>query len=135
LPHSAHLPVPQPKSSLEIDGIGEQTAKSLIAYFQESRTLEILQKLEQQGVSPAQKSKAQNGPLAGKCFLFTGGLESLSRNEAKKRVKEMGGEIATSVSTKLTHVVIGSKPGSKLEKARQLGKEIISEHDFLALLE
>jgi DNA ligase (NAD+) len=120
---------------LEIDGIGEQTANSLIAYFQEPRTREILQKLEERGVSPAQKGREQNGPLAGKCFLFTGGLESLSRSEAKKRVKEMGGEIATSVTTKLTHVVIGSKPGSKLEKARQLGKEVISEHDFLAMLE
>ncbi len=119
---------------LEIDGIGEQTANSLVAYFQEPRTIEILQKLEQQGVSPAQTGEVHNGLLAGKCFLFTGGLDALSRNEAKKLVKENGGEIATSVNAKLTHVVIGSKPGSKLEKARQLGKEIISEHDFLTLL-
>jgi DNA ligase (NAD+) len=120
---------------IEIDGIGEQTANSLVAYFQEPRTIEILQKLEQQGVSPASPQTAHNGSLAGKCFLFTGGLESLSRNETKKRIKENGGEIATSVTSKLTHVVLGNKPGSKLEKARQMGKTIINEQEFLELLE
>lgn len=119
---------------LEIDGIGEQTAGSLVAYFQEPRTREILQQLEQRGVSPATADNAPQGILTGKSFLFTGGLESLSRSEAKKRVKENGGEIATSVTAKLTHVVVGSKPGSKLEKARQLGKIILSEEEFLQLI-
>ena len=68
-------------------------------------------------------------------ILFTGGLETLSRSEAKRRVKENGGEIVTSVSGKLTHVVVGDKPGSKLEQARKLDKTIISEKDFLELLE
>ena len=77
----------------------------------------------------------QDGPLTGKRFLFTGSLETLSRSEAKKRVKENGGEIATSMNAKVTHVVAGSKPGSKLEKARQQGKEILSEENFLKLLE
>lgn len=119
---------------LEIDGIGEQTAKSLVSYFQESRTKEILQRLDKHGVSPSGPERKEGGTLSGKRFLFTGSLESLSRSEAKKLVKENGGEIATSVNAKLTHVVVGSKPGSKLEKARQLEKEILSEKDFLALL-
>ena len=120
---------------LEIDGIGEQTARSLVSYFREPRTIEILQKLEQLGISPSKSINDPDGLLAGKRFLFTGGLESLSRSEAKKRVKEKGGEIATTVNAKLTHVVAGNKPGSKLEKARQLGKEIMSEQEFLALFE
>lgn len=119
---------------LEIDGIGEQTAHSLYEYFREPRTTELLLRLDDLGVSPARKAISAGGSLQGKSFLFTGSLLSLSRNEAKARVKEHGGEIATTVSTKLSHVVAGDNPGSKLEKARRLGKQILDEEGFLALL-
>jgi DNA ligase (NAD+) len=119
---------------LHIDGIGTRTAQSLSSYFSDSRTREILKRLDQQGVSPAAPRISTTGHLSGMSFLFTGSLETLSRSEAKKRVKEYGGEVATSVNKKLTHVVVGDKPGSKLQKAEQLGKIILSEEAFLTLL-
>lgn len=122
------------KELLEIDGIGEQTAKSLTTYFSDPRTLEILDKLEQYGITPVQQQTSE-GPLAGMTFLFTGSMELLSRNEAKKLVKDNGGQIATSVTRTLTHVVAGAKAGSKLKKALELDKRVLSEKDFLALLQ
>lgn len=118
---------------LEIDGIGGQTAHSLYEYFREPRTTELLLRLEDLGVSPARKD-ISGGGLQGKSFLFTGSLHSLSRNEAKARVKEHGGEIATTVNAKVSYVVAGDNPGAKLEKARKLGKEIVDEEGFLDLL-
>jgi len=120
---------------LDIDGIGEQTATSLADYFNDPRTQELLQKLEETGVSPECQPVEDSGKLTGMSFLFTGSLEDLSRNEAKKRVIEYGGEITTSVNKKLTHVVVGSKPGSKLKKAIDQNKEILSEAEFLDLLQ
>jgi len=119
---------------LQIEGIGEQTAKSLVDYFSDPRTREILARLEELGVSPQQQQPVKEGRLCGMIFLFTGSLESLSRNEAKKLVKENGGEIATSVNKKLTHVVVGAKAGSKSNKARDLGKTILTEQEFIELI-
>ncbi len=129
------LAAAQKEDLLEIDGIGSRTAESLVTYFGDPRTREILGRLEEQGVSPARSAPDSTGTLSGMRILFTGGLEKLSRSEAKKLVKENGGEIATSVSAKLTHIVVGEKPGSKLEQARKLGKAIINEKEFLELLD
>lgn len=120
---------------LEIDGIGEQTAGSLTKYFNDPRTRQLLDNLQQSGVAPKRKDVADAaGPLDGKVILFTGSLESISRNEGKKLVKDHGGEIATSVNKKLTHVVAGNNPGSKLKKAQEMNKTILSEQQFLALI-
>jgi len=118
-----------------IDGIGHRTATSLAGYFADDRTRDILQRLEQAGVEPDARTPPAGGSLAGMSFLFTGSLETLSRSEAKKLVKENGGEVATSVSKKLSHVVAGAKAGSKLDRARQLGKIILAEKEFLELLD
>lgn len=71
--------------------------------------------------------------MAGMSFLFTGSLQTLSRSEAKKLVKDNGGTIATSVTKKTTHVVVGENPGSKLTKAMDQGKIIMTEQEFLTL--
>ena len=67
-------------------------------------------------------------------FLFTGSLDAMSRDEAKVRVKEMGGKVASQISRKVTHVVAGDKPGSKLKKARELGLKILTENNFTQLV-
>lgn len=121
---------------VEIESIGEQAAKSLVVYFQDEKVKEMLQRLQQAGVQILKKQQDTNEELAltGEVILFTGSLKQLSRNEAKKIVKEHGGQIATSVTKKTTLVVAGEKAGSKRKKAEELGKKIISEEDFLSML-
>ncbi len=119
---------------LEIDGIGEQAAESIHDYFSDPDVQQMLERLKQAGMTIKKVDTNQEGlPLTGMTFLFTGGLKSLSRNEAKKLVKEQGGSMATTVTKKLTHVVAGEKAGSKLKKAREQKKTILTEEQFLAL--
>ena len=120
---------------LEIDGIGEQAASSIVAYFSDPATLDMLARLQRLGVEPAVRTIAAEAlPLSGCTFLFTGTLKTLSRDEAKMLVKSNGGQIAATVSSALTHLVAGEKAGSKLKKAAELGKIIISEEKFLEML-
>jgi DNA ligase (NAD+) len=72
--------------------------------------------------------------LAGKTFVFTGGLERLTRDAASQLVEELGGTVSSTVSRKTSYVVAGRDPGSKLDQAKQLGVSILSEEDFTALL-
>ncbi|MEE4314820.1 MAG: BRCT domain-containing protein, partial [Desulfofustis sp.] len=119
----------------DIDGIGEQAADSLIAYFTTEQVSEMLELLTDQGVHPAAAESGQEEmPLAGQVFVFTGGLEKLSRDEAKQLVKDRGGQIASTVTKTVTHVVAGEKAGSKLRKAEEMGKTILTEEQFLALI-
>jgi DNA ligase (NAD+) len=120
---------------LDIEGIGPQTAQSIEEYFHDPGVRKMLARLMDFGftiVSPPQ-SPGEN-PFAGWIFLFTGSLAAMSRDEAKLRVKERGGKVASQVSRKITHVVVGDKPGSKLKKARELGLKILTEKDFADLL-
>jgi len=120
---------------LEIEGIGEQAAASIIDFFGSRRGRELLQRLEAIGVEPVPTAvDTSSQPLAGHVILFTGSLQSMSRDEAKKLVREHGGQIATSVTQKTTHIVAGDKPGSKIRKAEELGKQILSEEQFLSLI-
>ena len=120
---------------LEIEGIGEQAAASIIDFFGSRRGRELLQRFEDIGVEPLPPVvDTGSQPLAGHVVLFTGSLQSMSRDEAKKLVREHGGQIATSVTQKTTHIVAGDKPGSKIKKAEELGKQILSEDQFLALI-
>lgn len=121
---------------IEIESIGDQAAKSLVAYFQDEKARAMLNRMKQAGVAvkEAAREHTDNLKLNGEIILFTGSLKQLSRNEAKKIVKEHGGQIATTVTKKTTMVVAGEKAGSKLKKAEELKKQIISEEDFLARL-
>jgi DNA ligase (NAD+) len=85
--------------------------------------------------SISSKKNKDESPFAGFVFLFTGSLDAMSRDEAKVRVKENGGKVASQINQKVTHVIVGKKPGSKLKKAQGLGLEILTEKDFAKLLE
>ncbi|MBU0730322.1 MAG: NAD-dependent DNA ligase LigA [Proteobacteria bacterium] len=120
----------------EIEGVGEQIASSLAGYFTDTTNREMIAKLFNHGLilnSPNIFLK-QNLPLSGKVFLFTGSLNSFSRSEAKARVKSLGGQIASSINKKVTHVVAGEKPGSKIQKAQDLNLTIIDENEFLSYI-
>jgi DNA ligase (NAD+) len=121
---------------LHIEGIGEQVATSLLDYFQDPAVQEMLARLEALRVRPQEEKQeaGRGGVLAGSVFLFTGGLARLSRHEAKARIKELGGQVASGISRKVTHVVLGENPGSKLSKARELGVPVITEDEFLQLI-
>jgi len=118
----------------EIEGVGSQVAVSLVEFFNNPRNREILTKLEDSGLK-IKTPHDDDLPLRGKVFLFTGALPSFSRSEAKNRVKNLGGQVASSISRKVTHVVAGEKAGGKLAKARDLGLEIITEDDFKTMVE
>jgi DNA ligase (NAD+) len=118
------------------EGIGPQVAASLVAFFSNDNNRQILARLAQAGLKFQERpAVAANLPLAGKVFLFTGGLAGLSRSEAKNRVKGLGGQVASAISRKVTHVVAGEKAGGKLAQANDLGLVIISEEEFKSMLE
>ncbi|HDH99375.1 MAG TPA: NAD-dependent DNA ligase LigA, partial [Firmicutes bacterium] len=78
--------------------------------------------------------KEAAGPLSGKKFVFTGTLSSMTRSEAEELVRKLGGEASSSVSRRTDYVVVGENPGSKLERARQLGVKTITEEEFLRMV-
>lgn len=120
---------------LEVAGIGPQVAASLADFFGDPTARQMLTTLQDLGLTIAVATASRHGlPLAGTIFLFTGSLSHFSRSEAKARVKELGGQVASAMSSKVTHLVCGDKPGSKLAKARELGIRILDEQEFERLL-
>jgi len=121
------------KQLLQIEGIGEQTAKNLVEYFRIPGVQQMVEQLFQAGLS-IQPLTVKKQLLTDRVFLFTGTLLTLSREEAKQLVKMRGGQVASSISHRVTDVVVGEKAGGKKKKAEELGLVILSEEDFLALI-
>lgn len=118
-----------------VPNIGEAVAESLFEYFRNEKHRREIDELLQVGVVIEKSEVASSLPLKGKSFVLTGSLESLSRDEAKERIRALGGKLASSVSSKTDYVVVGTDPGSKAEKAKKLNLPILSEKDFLVILE
>ncbi|MBI5888632.1 MAG: NAD-dependent DNA ligase LigA [Deltaproteobacteria bacterium] len=110
--------------------IGPETAQSILDFFKEKHNLAVIEKLKKTGVEFKKAERAKKGIFAGMTFLFTGSLNSFSRDEAKELVEAEGGVAVESVSKKLSCVVAGKEPGSKYEKAKALGLKIIDEEEF-----
>ncbi len=119
---------------LAIHEIGPQVADSVINFFESPRNREILRKLKDAGVSPKEEERRAGGPLSGKTFVFTGALTRFSRKQAQEMVERLGGRAAGSVSKKTDYVVAGEEAGSKLDKARDLGINVLTEEDFLQMI-
>jgi len=124
------------KEELEkIIDIGPKVADSIYEWFRDKKHLEFLQKLEKAGiVIKAQISKSKGQKLLNKIFVLTGELESMTRDEAKEKIRELGGDVTGSVSKNTDFVVAGSEPGSKYDKAQKLGVKILSEQEFLKMI-
>ncbi|MDR7029911.1 NAD-dependent DNA ligase LigA [Rhizobium rosettiformans] len=118
-----------------IDGIGEVVAASIVEFFKEPRNLEVVERLLSE-VTPldAEAAVVSDSPVAGKTVVFTGSLERFTRDEAKARAEGLGAKVAGSVSKKTDYVVAGPGAGSKLDKARELGVEVMTEDEWLALI-
>ncbi|NIA04842.1 MAG: NAD-dependent DNA ligase LigA [Proteobacteria bacterium] len=118
---------------LEVEGIGEQAAASLVDYFSDPAVRQMIESLLEADIVIMPEKNGEQ-PLDNRVFLFTGSLESMSRNEAKQRAKALGGQVVSAVSRRVTDVVAGAKPGSKLRKAEEMGLRIISEAELQRLL-
>ncbi len=114
--------------------IGPVVAKSIYDWFNNRDNLKFLEKLQKFVKIQNPKSKIQNLKLKGRIFVLTGGLETMTRDEAKAKIRELGGNISEFVSSKTNYVVAGSEPGSKVKKAKKLGVKIISEQEFLKII-
>ncbi|MFN3562466.1 MAG: NAD-dependent DNA ligase LigA [Chloroherpetonaceae bacterium] len=120
----------------QTEEVGATIAKSVHDYFRKPSTLLLIEKLKRAGVNmKGEKSETiENTHFSGKSVVFTGSLESLTREKAAEEVLKRGGKVSSSVSKKTDYVVVGSEAGSKLEKAQKLGIRILSEAEFLSLL-
>ncbi|MBI2099658.1 hypothetical protein HYT45_04635 [Candidatus Uhrbacteria bacterium] len=126
------------KDLQEIPDVGPKVAQSIYDWFRSGRNVKFLKKLDEVGVrieSPhfAKASRGKQG-VAGRTFVLTGSLELMTREEAKNKIRELGGDISESVSRKTDYVVVGAEPGSKFEKAKKLGVKTISEKEFISLI-
>ncbi|QQG65417.1 NAD-dependent DNA ligase LigA [Desulfobulbus oligotrophicus] len=118
---------------LHIEGVGEQIATSVHEYFMDADNRATIRQLLAAGLT-VQAVQGGHASLSGRVFLFTGSLSTLSREEAKQMVKLQGGQVATSISQRVTDVVVGNKAGSKQKKAVELGLSLINEAEFLQLV-
>ena len=116
-----------------VDGIGEVIAEAVHEFFRNAENVKLIEDFRTLGFRMSENVSENRGILWGKTFVFTGGLASMTREEAGKRVKALGGKVMTSVSSKTDYVVLGDKPGSKLKKAEELGITILSENEFLEM--
>jgi len=120
---------------IQIDGFGEKTAESVRAWFNQPSNRMLVAELLAARVSPTPPAASPvGGALAGKTLVLTGTLPSLSREEAQAMIETAGGKVSGSVSKKTHYVVAGEEAGSKLEKARALGVEVLDEAGLRALL-
>jgi len=119
----------------EIPDIGPKVAQNIYQWVRNERNMKFLERLEKTGIQiQGQKLKAGRGNLAGKTFVLTGGLASMTREQVKEKIHQRGGDISESISKKTDYVVAGSEPGSKYKKAKKLGVKTIDEKEFLAML-
>jgi DNA ligase (NAD+) len=116
-----------------VSGVGARTAEEIRTYFANRRNARVIDELLAAGVR-VRSLERPSGPLRGMRFVFTGALERMTRDEAAELVRTLGGIVQTDVSQTTDYVVTGDEPGSKLDRARRLGRKTIDEKRFLRLL-
>jgi len=118
----------------QVEEVGPRIAKSIVEFFSEPKNRELVEELRAAGLTLRGKKKERGTKLAGKTFVLTGTLSSLTRDEAKKMIEDAGGKVTGSVSKKTDYVVAGAEAGSKLDKAKELGVAVIDEEQMRELL-
>ncbi|HAZ28493.1 MAG TPA: DNA ligase (NAD(+)) LigA [Candidatus Magasanikbacteria bacterium] len=118
----------------EVPDVGPRVAEALFAFFHDPKQKIFITTLQKNGVTiELEKKQRQALPFSGKTFVLTGTLSSISRDEAKEKIRSLGGLASGSVSAKTDYVVVGEHPGSKFDKAKALGIRVLSEEEFLRL--
>lgn len=125
----------QPEALLNVSDVGPVVAGSIARFFAEPHNQQVVRELREQGVEPQAPEAQRSSGLSGKTFVLTGTLPTWSREEASSRIIAAGGKVSGSVSRKTSFVVAGDEAGSKLEKATELGVEILDEAGLKTLLE
>ena len=120
----------------QVPDVGPVVAASIVRFFAEPHNIEVIEQLRAAGVNWTEGESAAvvNSPIAGKTFVLTGTLPTLTRDEAKDMIEALGGKVAGSVSKKTDYVVAGAEAGSKLDKAQALGLSILDEAQFRELV-
>jgi len=125
------------KEDLEkINGVGTEVSEAIVEFLGDKENMEYVEKLLRNGVKIKEQGikNKEGGKLSGQTFVLTGTLESMSRDEAKEKIRELGGNVAESVSKNTTAVIAGAEAGSKLAKAQKLGVKILDEKEFLVMI-
>lgn len=117
-----------------VEGIGDKIAQSIYEYFHDDENLKMIEEFQQLGFEFASSLINKTDELAGKTFVLTGTLQTMTRDEASEKIKLRGGKTSSSVSKNTSYVVAGANPGSKLDKAEKLGVIILNEKEFFELI-
>jgi DNA ligase (NAD+) len=127
----------QPLLEAVLPGIGPEIMRSIANFFAQTHNREVVSALLAAGVAPASGAAPErraSSKVAGMAFVLTGTLPNLTREDAAARIEAAGGRVTGSVSKKTSYVVAGADPGSKYDKARELGVPVLGEQDLLKLL-
>jgi DNA ligase (NAD+) len=119
-----------------LEDVGPKVAKSIVFFFSQPENRELIKKLKEAGLKFKETTeKTGPQPLQGLTFVLTGTLSSMTRDQAKEKIERLGGTISSSVSKKTDYLIVGEEPGSKLDKAQELGARILTEKEFLQMIE
>ena len=119
---------------MEVEGIGPEVAASVVQFFRDKKNKESIERLRKAGVKVTEPTGKEKGKLVGKTFVFTGALKTFQREEARNLVESLGGMTASSISKKVDYVVVGEDPGSKSDKAKELGIKTLTEEEFKKMI-
>ncbi|MFB3884410.1 MAG: NAD-dependent DNA ligase LigA [Thermodesulfobacteriota bacterium] len=119
---------------MEVEGIGPEVAASAYQFFRDKKNRDSIERLKKAGVKVIEPKTEEKAKLAGKVFVFTGALKTFGRDEARNLVESLGGMSASSVSKKVDFVVVGEDPGSKFDKAKELGIKTLTEEEFKKMI-
>jgi len=120
---------------LAVREVGPELAQSVVRFFRDQGNREVMGKLQEAGLTIVEPGVGEMAKLKGLTFVFTGALESFTRDEARDLVESFGGKTASRISKKVDYVVVGSDPGSKYDRARELGIPVLTENQFREMVE